>query len=184
MRTNYSRRRDFARAGSNNSRPQSSAVKFRAASTDPLSSAARERVLRRYEAIEASTRWHRWRFHLKQSVWWAVVRGTTALKRMIDIAGSLTLLILLSPLLVTIAVLVKLNSRGPVFYRQTRVMKWGRLFQMHKFRSMYLDADEGWMDLLARNEMAGGVTFKMKGDPRITAVEGILRRGSIDELPQ
>jgi lipopolysaccharide/colanic/teichoic acid biosynthesis glycosyltransferase len=151
---------------------------------DILSSATRERVLCRYEAIEAATRWHRWRFHLKQAVWWAVVRGTTAIKRMLDIAGSLILLTLLSPLLVAIAILVKLNSSGAVFYRQTRVMKWGRLFQMYKFRSMYIDADQRANDLRARNEMAGGVTFKMKDDPRITGIGGILRRGSIDELPQ
>jgi lipopolysaccharide/colanic/teichoic acid biosynthesis glycosyltransferase len=113
-----------------------------------------------------------------------VVRGTTAIKRMIDIVGALMLLILLSPLLVAIAILVKLNSSGTVFYRQTRVMKWGRLFQMYKFRSMYIDADRRGAELLAHNEMAGGVTFKMKADPRITGVGGVLRRGSIDELPQ
>jgi len=103
---------------------------------------------------------------------------------MIDIAGSLILLILLSPLLVAIAILVKLDSSGSVFYRQTRVMKWGRLFQMFKFRSMYSDADQRGNALRAHNEMAGGVTFKMKKDPRITGIGSILRRGSIDELPQ
>ena len=148
---------------------------------DILNSATRERVLQRYETIEASTRWHRWRFYFKQAVWWAVVRGTTAVKRIIDIAGSL---ILLSPVLVALAALVKLNSNGPVFYRQTRVMKWGRLFQMYKFRSMYCGADRRTDDLLVHNEMVGGVTFKMKKDPRVTGIGSILRRGSIDELPQ
>jgi lipopolysaccharide/colanic/teichoic acid biosynthesis glycosyltransferase len=144
----------------------------------------RERLLRRYETIGSATRWHRLRFQLKQLVWLAVVRGTTAIKRMIDIVGSLILLILLSPLLATIAILIKLNSRGAVFYRQTRVMKWGRLFQMYKFRSMFIEADQPGNDLLLKNEMAGGVTFKMKADPRITRVGRFLRRGSIDELPQ
>jgi len=151
---------------------------------DTFSPASRERILRRYETIGAATRWHRLRFHLKQLVWLAVVRGTTAIKRMIDIAGSLILLILLSPLLATIAILVKLNSRGAVFYQQTRVMKWGRLFQMYKFRSMYIEAARRGSDLLVKNEMAGGVTFKMKHDPRVTGIGRLLRRGSIDELPQ
>jgi exopolysaccharide biosynthesis polyprenyl glycosylphosphotransferase len=106
------------------------------------------------------------------------------MKRAIDIAGSIGLLMLLSPLLIAIAILVKLSSRGPVFYRQTRVTKWGRLFEMYKFRSMAADADQRAKDLLAQNEMAGGVTFKMKRDPRITRIGRLLRRGSIDELPQ
>jgi hypothetical protein len=161
MRTNDGHR-DCARVGWDNSRRQSSPVKLKTRSTDLLSSTTRERVLRRYETIEASTRGHRWRFRLKQSVWWSVVRGTTAIKRAIDIAGSLILLVLLSPLFVAIALLVKLNSSGLVFYRQTRVMKWGRLFQMYKFRSMYSDADQRGNALRAHNEMAGGVTFKMK----------------------
>lgn len=157
---------------------------MKAARIDSFSAATRERVIRRYEAIESATRWHRLRFALKQFAWWSVVRGTAAVKRAIDIAGSLVLLILLSPLLVTIAIIVKLNSRGAVFYRQTRVMKWGRLFQMYKFRSMHTGAENRAKDLLARNEMTGGVTFKMKRDPRITGVGRLLRRGSIDELPQ
>ncbi len=120
--------RDSATIGSPDLPKQSSSAKFHMGNLDSFSAANRERVLRRYETIGSATRWHRLRFHLKQLVWWTVVRGTTAVKRMIDIAGSLILLILLSPLLVTIAILVKLNSRGPVFYAQTRVMKWGRLF--------------------------------------------------------
>jgi len=149
-----------------------------------FSAAARERVIRRYEAIGAATRWHRLRFSLKQFAWWSVVRGTTAVKRIIDIAGSIVLLVLLSPLFVAIAILVKLNSRGSVFYQQTRVMKWGRLFQMYKFRSMRSEAERLAQGLVANNEMAGGVTFKMRDDPRTTAVGRVLRRGSIDELPQ
>lgn len=157
---------------------------FHSEAVGTFNSATRESVLRRYEMIESTTRWHRLRFHFKQSVWWAVVRGTAAIKRMIDIAGSLILMLLFSPLVLAIAILVKLNSPGAVFYRQTRVMKWGRLFQMYKFRSMYLDADRRASELLGRNEMAGGVTFKIKHDPRITGVGRWLRRGSIDELPQ
>jgi len=173
MQTNRNHR-DSARAVHKNSLRQSSS----------FSAATRERVLRRYEAIEAATRWHGMRSRLKQAAWWTVVRGTGAIKRMIDIAGAIVLLIVLSPLLVTIAIIVKLNSRGPVLYKQTRVMKWGRLFEMYKFRSMHRDAELRGKDLLAQNEMAGGVTFKMKDDPRITTIGRLLRRGSIDELPQ
>jgi lipopolysaccharide/colanic/teichoic acid biosynthesis glycosyltransferase len=141
-------------------------------------------VLSRYEAIGLATRGHRLRLHLKRLAWWAVIHGTTAVKRMIDIAGSIILLILLSPLFAVVATVVKLTSPGTVLYRQTRVMKWGRTFQMYKFRSMYIDANQRRIDLLVRNEMAGGVTFKMKQDPRVTGIGRLLRRGSIDELPQ
>ena len=160
------------------------AAKFKAESMNVAYSATRERVLDRYEAIQLATRGHRLRFHLKQLAWRAVVYGTTVVKRLIDIAGSAILLIVLSPLFLVIATMVRLNSRGAVLYRQTRVMKWGRTFQMYKFRSMYIDANQHRSSLQARNEMAGGVTFKMKRDPRVTAVGRLLRRGSIDELPQ
>ena len=160
------------------------AAKLKAESMNVAHSATRERVLDRYEAIQLATRGHRLRFHLKQLAWRAVVYGTTVVKRLIDIAGSAILLIVLSPLFLVIATMVRLNSRGAVLYRQTRVMKWGRTFQMYKFRSMYVDANQHRSSLQARNEMAGGVTFKMKRDPRVTAVGRLLRRGSIDELPQ
>jgi lipopolysaccharide/colanic/teichoic acid biosynthesis glycosyltransferase len=159
-------------------------AKFKAESMSIVHSAMRERVLDRYEAIQLAARGHRLRLHLKQLAWWAVVCGTTAIKRAIDIAGSAILLIVLSPLFLVIATMVRLNSRGAVLYRQTRVMKWGRTFQMYKFRSMYIDANQHRSSLQACNEMAGGVTFKMKRDPRVTAVGRLLRRGSIDELPQ
>lgn len=159
-------------------------AKFKTKSMNITHSATRERVLDRYEAIQLATRGHRLRRHLKQLAWRAVVCGTTAVKRLIDIAGSAILLILLSPLFLVIATMVRLNSRGAVLYRQTRVMKWGRTFEMYKFRSMYIDANQHRSSLQAHNEMAGGVTFKMKRDPRVTAVGRLLRRGSIDELPQ
>jgi lipopolysaccharide/colanic/teichoic acid biosynthesis glycosyltransferase len=183
MRTNHSYR-DPAPVGRDSSPRPSPAVRLKRVRVDFLSPAARERVLCRYETIGSTARWHRLRFDLKQLVWWAVVRSTSMVKRTIDIAGSLVLLVVLSPVLLMIALLVKLNSPGPVFYEQTRVMKWGHLFQMYKFRSMYKDADRRGGDLRAHNEMEGGVTFKMKADPRITGVGRLLRRGSIDELPQ
>lgn len=104
-------------------------------------------------------------------------------KRAIDLLGALVGLVLLSPLLVAAALAVKLTSPGPVLHRQERVGLNGRRFQMLKFRSMHVDAEERKADLLASNEMSGPV-FKMRDDPRVTGIGAALRRYSIDELPQ
>jgi exopolysaccharide biosynthesis polyprenyl glycosylphosphotransferase len=106
-----------------------------------------------------------------------------AIKRAIDILASATALTLLSPLLLTVAALVKLTSRGPVLFRQLRVGQYGRTFHMLKFRSMVVNAEELKAKLLARNEQQGPV-FKMTKDPRITRVGRFIRKYSIDELPQ
>lgn len=105
------------------------------------------------------------------------------LKRALDIVVSAAGLILLSPLMVLIASLVKLTGPGPVFYRWRVVGEGGRPFTGYKFRSMRQDADALKSTLLARNEMTGPV-FKMKEDPRVTALGRYLRRLSLDELPQ
>jgi lipopolysaccharide/colanic/teichoic acid biosynthesis glycosyltransferase len=105
------------------------------------------------------------------------------LKRALDIVVSAAGLILLSPLMVLIASLVKLTGPGPVFYRWRVVGEGGRPFTGYKFRSMRPDADALKSTLLARNEMTGPV-FKMKEDPRVTALGRYLRRLSLDELPQ
>ncbi len=105
------------------------------------------------------------------------------LKRLLDVAGSLLALILLSPLLLTVAALIKLTSPGPIFFRQKRVGADEKVFLCYKFRSMYADAEKRQAELEAKNE-AGGVIFKVKNDPRITPVGGFIRRWSIDELPQ
>jgi exopolysaccharide biosynthesis polyprenyl glycosylphosphotransferase len=110
--------------------------------------------------------------------------GTAVLKRAIDICVSFALLILLSPVFLLIAILVKLEDGGPVFFRQTRVGQYGREFKMYKIRSMCLDAEQRLKDLLANNHHAEGVTFKIKDDPRITRVGKWLRKFSFDELPQ
>jgi exopolysaccharide biosynthesis polyprenyl glycosylphosphotransferase len=106
-----------------------------------------------------------------------------AFKRILDIGGSFAGLILLSPLLVTVAMLIKLTSPGPVFFRQKRVGADEKVFTCYKFRSMYQDAERRQAELEARNE-AGSVIFKVKNDPRITPVGRFIRRWSIDELPQ
>ncbi len=106
-----------------------------------------------------------------------------AMKRLIDIVVSGTALALLSPLLLGVAFLVKVTSRGPLLFRQVRVGQHGRQFHMLKFRSMVVNAEELKARLLAQNEQQGPV-FKMKSDPRITAIGRFIRKYSIDELPQ
>jgi exopolysaccharide biosynthesis polyprenyl glycosylphosphotransferase len=106
-----------------------------------------------------------------------------ALKRMFDIVSSAVALVVLAPLLVGVAVAVKLTSRGPVFFRQRRVGLHGKPFYMLKFRSMVVNAEELKAKLEALNEQTGPV-FKMKNDPRITRVGRFIRKYSIDELPQ
>jgi exopolysaccharide biosynthesis polyprenyl glycosylphosphotransferase len=105
------------------------------------------------------------------------------LKRWMDVLGSVVALLLLSPIMLSVAVLIKLESEGPIFYRATRVGKDGKTFGMIKFRSMRRDADKLLASLMASNE-ADGPIFKMKSDPRITKVGAVIRRLSIDELPQ
>jgi exopolysaccharide biosynthesis polyprenyl glycosylphosphotransferase len=106
------------------------------------------------------------------------------LKRMLDIAGSFTILLLISPILLFIAFLVKQTSPGPIFYRQARVGLKGRRFQVWKFRTMVQNASELQKELEAQNEVKGGVLFKIKKDPRITPIGKFLRDYSLDELPQ
>jgi exopolysaccharide biosynthesis polyprenyl glycosylphosphotransferase len=104
-------------------------------------------------------------------------------KRASDLVLAGAGLLAIWPLLAAIAIAVKLNSPGPVLYRQQRVGKDGRLFSMLKFRSMYQDAEARRAELVAANE-ASGPLFKIRDDPRVTRVGRILRRSSLDELPQ
>lgn len=104
-------------------------------------------------------------------------------KRALDVTVVGVGLLIAAPLLLAIALAIKLDSSGPVFYRQVRVGKDGRHFWMLKFRSMCIDAESRLDALRARNE-ATGPLFKIRRDPRITRVGGILRRWSLDELPQ
>ncbi len=105
------------------------------------------------------------------------------LKRMSDVCGSLILLTLMSPLFLLIGLLVKLESKGPIFFRQQRLGKNGLPFYMLKFRSMKNNAESIKSSLLNQNEMSGPV-FKLRNDPRITRVGQFIRKYSIDELPQ
>ncbi|HXX15504.1 MAG TPA: sugar transferase [Candidatus Eremiobacteraceae bacterium] len=105
------------------------------------------------------------------------------IKRLLDMVVAALALLLLSPLFLFLALMVKLTSRGPVFYRWCVVGKGGRPFVSYKFRSMVANADELKADLEQFNEMKGPV-FKLTNDPRITRVGAWMRRYSLDELPQ
>jgi lipopolysaccharide/colanic/teichoic acid biosynthesis glycosyltransferase len=104
-------------------------------------------------------------------------------KRGIDVTGAAAGLLLLSPLIVLIAIMIVLDSRGGPFFRQTRVGHGGRTFTCWKFRSMLRGADLMRSDLLALNE-ANGRIFKIRDDPRRTRMGRMLRKSSLDELPQ
>lgn len=105
-------------------------------------------------------------------------------KKVFDFGFALAALIGVSPLLFIAAIAIKLTSRGPVFYRSERIGLDGKPFTMIKLRSMVVDADARLSECLSSNEVDGGVMFKMREDPRVTRVGRILRRYSIDELPQ
>jgi exopolysaccharide biosynthesis polyprenyl glycosylphosphotransferase len=106
------------------------------------------------------------------------------IKRGSDILFSFTLIVILSPVYLFTAILIKLDSSGPVIFKQTRVGKNGRHFDFYKFRSMRIDAEKIKQELMQDNESEDGVIFKMKKDPRITRVGRFIRKFSIDELPQ
>ena len=104
-------------------------------------------------------------------------------KRLIDIAGGLVGCVITAVMIPFVAIAIKCDSPGPVFFAQTRIGKNGRRFKIYKFRSMYIDAEERKKELEAQNEMQG-LMFKMENDPRITKVGKFIRKTSIDELPQ
>lgn len=105
------------------------------------------------------------------------------LKRMLDYGLGLTALLVFSPLLLIIAIAIKLESPGPIFFKQTRIGMNGRRFEMIKFRSMYTDAEQRLEKLLGQNESSKGM-FKLTNDPRVTRLGHTLRKFSLDELPQ
>ncbi|OFI37296.1 polyprenyl glycosylphosphotransferase [Arthrobacter sp. SW1] len=109
--------------------------------------------------------------------------GQRLAKRLFDITAASTAIILLAPVFALVALAVRLDSKGPVLFRQERVGVGGSTFSMLKFRSMVTDAEERLAELSSLNE-GSGVLFKMKNDPRITRIGGTLRRFSLDELPQ
>lgn len=124
------------------------------------------------------------RYWRKKYAWLLVVGGARLLKRMLDVVASGLLMLLLWPLFLVVALCIKLTDGGPVFFWQTRIGLWGREFPFPKFRSMVVNAEELKDHLLEQSDHEDSVTFKMKKDPRITWIGRIIRKLSIDELPQ
>jgi exopolysaccharide biosynthesis polyprenyl glycosylphosphotransferase len=109
--------------------------------------------------------------------------GRKALKGLVDRTVAFFALVLLLPVFLLVAVAIRIDSRGPVFFRQRRVGLGGREFDVFKFRSMIIDADSR-LESLSRMNEADGLMFKMRRDPRVTKVGAVLRKWSLDELPQ
>jgi lipopolysaccharide/colanic/teichoic acid biosynthesis glycosyltransferase len=116
--------------------------------------------------------------------WIFSTAGYRGLKRALDIAASGAALLLLSPLFALLALAIKVTDRGPVLFWQKRVGRHGEEFDFPKFRSMVVNAEQIRQKLLAQNQHQVGVTFKMRNDPRRTAIGTFMRRFSLDELPQ
>ena len=110
-------------------------------------------------------------------------KGYHFVKRFFDVILSASGLVLLSPLMAVIAYKIKKEDNGPIFYKQIRVGKNGHCFEMYKFRSMVTNADQLLEKLKDQNEVTGAM-FKMKHDPRITKIGHVIRKRSLDELPQ
>ncbi len=156
------------------------------ASIDPNSRLLDKKAAKMLEIYSQGTfSSHRMASKLRINLLLYVIRGKILqnLKRAFDITIASIVLLLISPIMLATAFLVKISSPGPVFFYQERVGKWGKSFYCFKFRSMYIDAEQRKKELMAENE-ADGPVFKMKKDPRITPVGRILRKTSIDELPQ
>jgi len=113
-----------------------------------------------------------------------IIGGDFLVKRCFDFCCASIFVLLAAPLYLLIALLIKLDSPGPVFYKQTRIGLHGQQFKVWKFRTMVTNADQLQKELEANNEMKDGVLFKIKNDPRITDIGKFLRRYSLDELPQ
>jgi len=116
--------------------------------------------------------------------WQMALEWRRIAKRGLDLAGACAGLVVLAPLLLLTALAIRLESPGAVLFRQVRIGKRGEPFTMFKFRSMRVTAEAEKAALAECNESADGVLFKMKADPRVTRVGRIIRRFSIDELPQ
>jgi lipopolysaccharide/colanic/teichoic acid biosynthesis glycosyltransferase len=139
----------------------------------------RERRFNRLALSPYYENWHRY------FAWFGRrrVKAGLIIKRLVDVLGSLLLIVLFAPVLVALAVGVLRTSPGPIFYKSLRVGRSGTLFYMLKFRSMVADADMQRHMLRQQTEQQNGL-FKLKDDPRVTAFGAMLRKYSLDELPQ
>lgn len=122
--------------------------------------------------------------HAVKVLWALRRRFSPFLKRSVDIFVSGAALLCISPIFALIALLIKLDDRGPILFWQQRIGKHGRIFRFPKFRSMVVDAEQRVAAISKLNQHGDTITFKMKRDPRITRIGAVLRRFSLDELPQ
>lgn len=121
-------------------------------------------------------------------------KGPLLVKRAMDVAGSVTALVLMAPIFLILSILIKLGSKGPVFFRQKRVGQFGREFMFLKFRSMFVSSDAAIHQTYMKNYISGNaeqaqaaekkVIFKIQNDPRVTWIGRFMRRTSLDEIPQ
>lgn len=149
----------------------------------PLDSGAvREELMN--EIISMGKKGKNGKIKLKILMWENTVAFSYGLKRLTDIFCSFILILLLSPVYIITAILIYIESPGPVLFKQIRVGKNGKHFNFYKFRSMVMNADKLKDQLMEENESDDGVIFKMKKDPRITKSGSFIRKFSIDELPQ
>ena len=128
----------------------------------------------------------RWRRSIlrRRLMWKLAITGTEVAKRMLDLIGGLVGCVILAPVVGMVALLIKIEDGGPVFFRQLRIGKRGRPIFIWKIRSMVVDAENVKVELEEENEHGEGVTFKMKKDPRTTRVGRWIRKLSLDEAPQ
>ena len=140
-------------------------------------------MLQIYANQHFQSRFILWRQQLRLVLWAMHIQGNRYLKRLMDLLILMVALPVVLPVALLTTLAIWLNSPGPVVFRQTRVGKWGKHFICYKFRSMYIDAEERKSELWEQNE-ADGPVFKMQRDPRVTFIGRIIRKTSIDELPQ
>jgi exopolysaccharide biosynthesis polyprenyl glycosylphosphotransferase len=133
---------------------------------------------RRFESSQANQR-----LRARMLTWVIRTKIVRSLKRALDVTVASAAIVATSPLMAGTALAIRLDSPGPILFKQVRVGKDGEHFHCFKFRSMYIDAERRKAELMANNE-ADGPVFKMKNDPRITRVGRVIRKLSIDELPQ
>lgn len=142
-----------------------------------------EQMLQALASQHFRSRYALWRLQLHKVFWSLRVQWLRYLKRGLDLLILAIALPVVLPVGLLAALAIKLDSPGPVIFRQTRVGKWGKPFVCYKFRSMAIDAEARKQELLAANE-ADGPIFKMQNDPRMTRIGRLIRKASIDELPQ
>lgn len=151
---------------------------------DYSTNARQKRIDEFYRRYAAAPGVKKFRVNRKKWAWQATVAGARFTKRFMDICVSGTMLMLLSPVFLATALLIKLTDFGPVLYRQTRIGLYAKEFTTYKFRSMITNADALVEDVAQMSHHENSISYKVKKDPRVTWIGRIIRKTSIDELPQ